>query len=660
MWSVFSRLSLGDDLHKGKIRMNNKFNGWSGRVLKVDLTERRVEIVPLDLDMAKQYLGGRGLNGRVLYDLASTNVDEFGPDNPVIFGAGPLCGTLIPGASRYTVTAKSPSTNIFSDSSSGGYFGPELKYAGFDQVIVTGISEEPVYLVIEDDDVELRSADKIWGKDTWTAQKEIRRLHGADFQIVCIGQAGENLIRYAGVIHGLKRAAGKYGMGAVMGSKKLKAIAVRGTRGVDIAHPDLLPDFSALLMRTIKESASYKTRSVYGTPYLQDILSPLGVLSTRNFETTMFERYKDIGGIRFTEEYASGMRGCMTCGLHCTHFYSLKEGPLKGTYGEGPEFTLTSMMGDRCGISDMEALLVINRLLNEYGMDCAAFGGLIAWAMDCYERGILTKADTEGLELHWGNADSTIELIHKTAKREGFGNVLAEGERRAPAIVGRGSELHMHHIKGGIVIAEDPRALPGFGLAYLTSTRGSDHLRAYFNLETTPGGAQAAEKLFGSPDAADPRTSKGKGKGVKWHEDLAAVTDSLGICKFNYQRCFDIWELPQLLARACFLVTGVEMSGKELLQAGERIFNVEKAFNVRLGWTREDDNFSNPDKFLEEPLKDGSFKGQVFPLNPMLDEYYEARGWGQDGYQTREKLEELGLQKIANELGTLGKLTDRA
>lgn len=635
--------------------------GWCGRILQIDLNTGHIKIDPLEHDQVKKFIGGRGLNSWTLYNRVKNDLDEFHPENPVILGAGPLCGTLVPAANKFTFTTKSPLTNIFADSCAGGYFGPELKYAGYDQVLFTGISDRPLYILIDDEDIQLKPADDLWGKDTWTTQKEIKRLHGDDFQIACIGQAGENLVRYAGIIHGLKRAAGKFGIGAVMGSKRVKAIAVRGTKGIKVAHPDLLLGFALETQREITSSTIYKTRSIYGTPYLEDVLSPLGILSTRNFRTSTFEHYKDIGGLKLTDGYSERMRSCMGCPAHCTHVYALKEGPYKGTHGEGPEFTLTSMVGDRCGISDLEALLKINQLLNEYGMDAAAFGGLVGWAMDCYERGIIDWSDTDGLELNFGNAQAAIELVHKIARREGFGDVLAEGEKRAPQIIGRGSEQFMHHSKGGIIIAEDPRSLPGFGLAYLTSTRGSDHLRAMFTIETHPRGPEIAEKLFGSMDAADPNTHKGKGKGVKWYEDLNTVVDAFGICKFNYPRMLDnIFSALEIMTKGYFFVTGDEISVEEMLQAGERIFNIEKAFNVRLGLTREDDNFSVPEKFLDEPLIDGGFKGQVFPLEPMLDEYYKARGWGRDGLQTREKLEQLGLEMIADELQSLGKLsTDR-
>lgn len=630
--------------------------GWAGQVLRIDLSAGEIEREPLDLDMARSYLGGRGLNSRLLYDLVRGDVDEFGPENVIIFGVGPLGGTLAPASSRYTVTSKSPSTNIFCDSCSGGQFGAELKLAGYDHIVFTGQSEQPVFLLIEDDRVELHPADWLWGEDTWSTQKALRKRFGDDIQVACIGQAGENLVRYAGVIHGLKRAAGKYGMGAVMGSKRLKAIAVRGTKGIGVADPGGFMAMCRDVMGEITAHPFYKRRSVYGTPLVMEMLNEMGALSTRNFESPYDEHADDIGGVVLTRKYSDRMRSCYACPVHCTHHYQLKEGPYAGTYGEGPEFTLTSMMGNRCGCNDLEALLKMNQLVNEYGMDPAALGGLIGWAMDCYARGILTRGDVDGLDLTWGNAEAMIQLIHKTARREGFGAVLAEGEKRAPAIVGRGSEKLMHHIKGGIVIVEDPRALKGFGLAYLTSTRGSDHLRAYYILDQA-GLTDLAEKLVGDPEAANPSTPYGKGKGVKWFEDYVTILDALSLCKFNYASMMDFVAAPDRIAQMVAACTGWQVDGASLLRAGERIYNVEKAFNSRLGLTRKDDNFSVPEKFLEEPLPAGGNKGEVFELDQMLDDYYAARGWGVDGLQTRAKLEELELTDIADELEGMQKLS---
>lgn len=630
--------------------------GWAGQVLRIDLSAGEIKREPLDLEMARAYVGGRGVNSRLLYDSVRGDVDEFGPENVLIFGVGPLGGTLAPASSRYTVTSKSPSTNIFCDSSSGGQFGPELKLAGYDHIVFTGQSKEPVFLLIEDDRVELLAADWLWGEDTWSTQKALRRRFGDDIQVACIGQAGEKLVRYAGVIHGLKRAAGKYGMGAVMGSKKLKAIAVRGTKGIGVADPR---GFMAICRDALNEITThpfYKRRSVYGTPLVMEMLNEMGALSTRNFESPYDEHADDIGGVELTRKYSNRMRSCYSCPVHCTHHYVLKDGPYEGSFGEGPEFTLTSMVGNRCGCHDLEALLRMNQLMNEYGMDSAALGGLIAWAMDCYARGILTKDEVDGLDLAWGNSEAMIQLIHKTARREGFGAVLAEGEKRAPAIVGRGSEKLMHHIKGGIVIVEDPRALKGFGLAYLTSTRGSDHLRAFYSIEQA-GAAELAEKLVGDPDAANPSTPRAKGKGVKWFEDYMTLLDALSLCKFNYGGMMDLAASPDKLAAMVSSCTGWQVDGPSLLLAGERIYNVEKAFNSRLGLTRKDDNFSVPEKFLEEPLSAGGNKGEVFELDQMLDDYYAARSWGMDGLQTRAKLEELGLKDIADELEGMGKLT---
>jgi aldehyde:ferredoxin oxidoreductase len=630
--------------------------GWAGQTLQVDLSSGEVRREPLDMEMAKAYLGGRGLNSRLLYDIVKGDVDEFGPENALIFGAGPLGGTLVPASSRSTVTSKSPSTNIFSDSSMGGQFGPEMKLAGYDQLVFTGQAEKPVYLLIDNDHVEICDADWLWGENAWNTQKALRKRLGDDVQIATIGEAGENRVRFAGVLHGLKRAAGKFGMGAVMGSKNLKAIAIRGTKGIGIADPKELMRLSREAMDEITSSAHYKRRSVFGTPLQMELLNEIGALSTRNFESGIDEDVDAISGITMTRNFSNGMRSCYSCPAHCTHYYKIENGPYRGTISEGPEFTITSMMGNRCGCYDLPAILHMNQLMNEYGIDPAAVGGLIGWAMDCYARGIINSAELDGMELTWGNAEAMVKLIHQISHREGFGAILAEGEKRAPQIVGRGSEKLMHTIKGGIVIAEDPRTLKGFGLAYLTATRGSDHLRGYYILDQG-GLTDLATKLTGEPEAADPLTPKGKGKGVRWTEDYAAITDALSICKFNWIGMVDISRAPDRLADLVGAVTGWKADRSDLLQAGERITNIEKAFNTRLGLDRKDDNFSNPDKFLKEPMPDGGAKGEVFELDEMLDDYYTARGWGLDGLPARPKLEALGLKDVADELAAMGRLT---
>lgn len=630
--------------------------GWAGQILRVDLSSGEIRREPLDPALARAYLGGRGVNSRLLYDVVRGDIDEFGPENVLIFGVGPLGGTLAPASSRYTVTSKSPSTNIFSDSCSGGQFGPELKLAGYDHIIFTGQAEEPVYLLIDDDHVELRRADWLWGESAWATQKALRRVLGDDIQVATIGQAGENLVRYAGVMHGLKRAAGKYGMGAVMGSKKLKAIAVRGSKGIGIADPKGFMAACKDMLEEIKSHPFYKRRSVYGTPLQMELLNELGALSTRNFESSIDEDADAIGGVTLERNYSRGMRSCYACPVHCTHYYRLDDGPYKGSYGEGPEFTITSMLGNRCGCYDLEAILKMNQLLNEYGMDPAAVGGLLGWAMDCYARGILSSSELDGLELTWGNADAMIRLIHQIARREGFGAVLAEGEKRAPAIVGRGSEKLMHHIKGGIVIAEDPRALKGFGLAYITASRGSDHLRGYYIFDQG-GLVDVAAKVVGDPKAADPATPEGKGIAVKWCEDYATVLDALALCKFNYVAMVDLSRSLDRIANLVTTATGWKTDGATIFEAGERIYNVERSFNARLGLDRAADNFSNPEKFLNEPLHDGGGKGQVFELDQMLDDYYRARGWGLDGLPARPKLEALGLKDVADELESMGRLS---
>jgi len=625
--------------------------GWAGQVLKVDLTNRRIKQEPLEMEFMKTYLGARGFNSKTLFDLVkSKRLDPLSPGNILIFGVGPLTGTLSPSNGRMTVTAKSPITNAFGDSNVGGHFGATLKYAGYDQIVISGKSDTPVYLFIEDDEVSIRKANAIWGKNTWETQEIIVKELGRGIQTVCIGQAGENLVPYAAIVTGLKNTAGRCGMGAVMGSKNLKAIAVRGSKGVKIAKPELFLKSCREVFHEVVNAPYFKRRSRYGTALLMEFLNEVGSLSTRNYARPYFEFAEEIGGEALREKYTVKMRACFACPAHCTPYYYVKDGPYQGTLGEGPEFMTTGMLGSRCGNGDLASILVMNNLLNQYGIDVTAFGGVLGWAMDCYEKGILTEKDTGNLSLKWGDQKVMIELIHQTARREGFGAVLAEGETKAPKIIGKGSEKLMHTVKGASLIPEDPRSLRGFTLGYITSTRGADHLRAD-NILDGAGLIDVAVKLLELREAADPLTPKGKGKSVKWFEDFCAAIDSAGGCKFQYLQYMDLLTSPEKLARQISYATGCNLDGQGILEIGERIYNLEKAFNVLMGLSRKDDQFSVPDKFLKEPLKEGPFRNTVFELDEMLDEYYEARGWDvKTGLPGKKKLIKMGLGGIAKEL----------
>lgn len=624
--------------------------GWAGRVLWVDLAKEKIRKEPLQKSLAKEYLGARGFNSACLFRLVNRGIDALSPENVLMFGVSPLAGTFAPSACRFTVTAKSPLTDIFGDSNCGGYFDSELKYAGYDQIVVTGKAKHPVYLWIDDDHTELKNAGHLTGKSTWETQKIIRHELGEpDLQVACIGPAGENMVRFACIIHTLKRAAGRTGMGAVMGSKNLKAVVVRGTKGVKVAEPQAFEKACRDATEALKRHPFYATLSEYGTPLLMEDLNATGMLGTRNYESAVWDKAEEVGGEKLKEEYSAKMRGCFACPIHCTHFYVVNHGKFARTWGEGPEFAHTSLSGNKTGISDMPALLYMNNLANQYGLDVASLGSMIAWAMDCYSRAIISKEDADGLPLEWGNSESAIELVHRIATRQGFGNILAEGEKRAPKIVGKGSQNYMYEVKGMSPVIEDPRATKLFGFGYVTSVRGGDHLKGFGVLDCI-GDVDAAQQLFGIPEVADPLSTRGKGAAMKWHEDFCAAQDAAGICRFASMH---IWfgVPPNTIAKLVSTATGAELDETGLFTIGERIYNLEKAFNSREGLTRKDDNFSVPKKFLEEPLKDGPARGSVLDLDPMLDEYYDARGWDRKtGLQSRRKLEELDLKDIANEL----------
>ena len=622
--------------------------GWAGTVLNVDLTEGRIEKEPLDPDFARKYLGASGFNSIKLFESVKPETDSLSPDNVIMFGAGPLSGTIFPGSNRLTITALSPWTEIFGDSNSGGFFAPELKFAGYDQIVVRGKAQKPVYLWIENDEVELRDASHLWGRSTWETGDLIREeLADPDIQVICIGQAGENLVRFASVIYPkVGRAFGRCGMGTVMGSKNLKAIAVRGTKGVAVARTDeFLEVCREVREHVIKTNAMYPWLHDYGTSGLTDVIAPSGAIGVRNYQNNLFPNWKAISGETLKKEFGIAMKACTACFVACKPYYRVTSGEFAGIDSGGIEFALTGS-GFRWGIDNLPALLKMYDLFNQYGLDIHGTRNLVAWAMECYQRGILTKEDFDGTPLSFGDYNSVLEMIPKIAKREGFGNILAEGDKRVAELVGRGSEKYLYHIKGASFVPEDPRTDKILGFAALTSSRGACHLKSScYNMWFFLMDSDIGKELAKDPEILDMRSAKGTGMAVKWFEDAAAIHHASGACVFVTGGS------PRLLARALSSATGVDFSAEELLEIGERIYNLDKAFNSRLGLTREDDNYSVPDKFIKEPIKEGAFKGQLLERDIMLDDYYKTRGWDlQTGLQTREKLEGLGLKDIADEL----------
>ena len=610
--------------------------GWTGTVLRVNLTTKQVTKEPLREDWARDYVGGRGLGARYLFAEVDPKVEPFSPENKLIFASGPLTGTNASCGARYMVVTKGPLTNAITTSNSGGHWGPELKAAGYDMVILEGRAATPCYLWIYDDQIEIRDAGHLWGKTVWETEEDLRKELGVqDAIIASIGPAGEKLVRFAAILNDLHRAAGRSGVGAVMGAKNLKAIAVRGTGGVRLADPKAFLEAHWAMKVKLRESpVTSQGLPIYGTEVLVNVINEHGAFPTRNHQQTVFEKAEDISGETLTETRLVANKACFACTIACGRVTTLP-GEAAGKYlvnthphnwkiaGEGPEYEAAWAMGAECGVGDLDALIKANWLCNELGMDAISFGATVAAAMELYEKEAVALAET-GMPLNFGSAEALIALAEKTAYREGFGNELAEGSKRMTAKYGR-PELFMG-VRGQEFAAYEARAIQGMGLGYATSNRGACHLKAY----------TVAAEILGLPRQMDPRATEGKAEITKLFQDATSTVDATGLCQFLTFGVGLEEILPQLAA-----ATGVPYTLEGLLKIGERIWNLERLWNERAGLTGKEDTL--PKRILEEPIPSGPAKGQVNKLGEMLPEYYRLRGWDAEGRITQEKLKELEL-----------------
>jgi aldehyde:ferredoxin oxidoreductase len=610
--------------------------GWTGTILRVNLTTRQVSKEPLREDWARDYIGGRGLGAKYLSTEVDPTVDPFSPENKLIIVTGPLTGTNASCGSRYMVVTKGPLTNAITTSNSGGSWGPELKAAGYDMLILEGRASSPCYLWIYNDQVEIRDAVHLWGKTVWETEEYLKtELSVPDTIIASIGPAGEKLVRFACIMNDLHRAAGRSGVGAVMGAKNLKAIAVRGTGGVRLADPKAYMEAQWAMKIKLRESpVTSQGLPIYGTEVLVNVINEHGALPTRNHQQTVFENAEDISGETLTETRLVSNKACFACTIACGRVATLP-GEAAGKYmvtthphnwkiaGEGPEYEAAWAMGAECGVGDLDALIKANWLCNELGMDAISFGATVAAAMELYEKGVVQLAET-GIPLNFGSGEALIAMAEKTAYREGFGSELAEGSKRMTEKFGK-PELFMG-VRGQEFAAYEARAIQGMGLGYATSNRGACHLKAY----------TVAAEILGLPRQMDPRATEGKAELTKIFQDATATVDATGLCQFLTFGIGLEEILPQLSA-----ATGVVYTMDDLMKIGERIWNIERLWNERSGMSGKDDTL--PKRILEEPIPSGPAKGQVNRLGEMLPEYYKLRGWTEDGRITAEKLKELGL-----------------
>ncbi len=645
-----------------------------GKILDVDLSSRRIATTDIDPDFARNFIGGMGFSSKILYDEVGPGVNPFSPANILIFANGPLTGSQAPCSARTEITTKSPLTGIIGTGNTGGLWGAALKHAGFDIAIIRNQSETPVYLSIDDTAVELKDAGHIWGKNTVAATDILLEESGAGTSVLTIGPAGENLVRFACPVNDYHHVAARNGSGAVMGYKRLKAIAVRGTGEVKIARPEA---FAEAIREARERLATARKVSGFGSGGGQGEETPpwdviYGSLPGKNYQTGHFPRWMETHRRAIGAKYMSREQSpCWSCPMQCFHLAEVNEGKYAGLKVGRPGATgVHYAFGAKCAIDDMLATWKCKEVCHQLGMDYVSAAGCISFSMELFQRGILTSSDCDGLELTWGNPDASLELLKKMAYREGIGDLLAEGTARSAQKIGRGAEKYVMTTKGAEMMSTDPRSgKRGYVFGVITNPRGGDNVKGAHFLadEYNPKwGAdqidmfnEAKRVVYNMPPEEVPFTWEGKAMMVKWFEDLYSYLNCVGVCFFPSG--FTLAWGPTHLAKLLSACTGQEVTPQAVMDSGEKIFNVLKAYNVRQGLSRKDDDW--PDRFYREPLPDGPAQGAQLShetTDKLLDEYYTLRGWDKKtGLPTRQKLEGMGLSDIADNLGKLGKLISR-
>ncbi|HEY3311009.1 MAG TPA: aldehyde ferredoxin oxidoreductase family protein [Anaerolineales bacterium] len=591
-------------------------NGWNGRILEIDLTTQTHKTYPLDMEMAQLFIGGRGLGARLLWDLVGPQVEPLSPENVLIFTNGPLTATGYQTSNRFSVTTKSPLTGTVLDANSGGYWGMQFKKTGFDALIVRGKAPKPVWIEIKGSEVSIHDASDLWGMRVYALTERLGQDNNKR-NVLCIGPAGENLSRIAAIMNDRERAMARGGPGAVMGSKNLKAIVVEGSERPEIEDKER---FKFMLYETRKLLAASPLTSQalpeFGTVVLMNIMNNIGALATRNHQQTQFEGAEEISGETLTEKYLVKNAACWACPIGCTRISKTEK-----VEGEGPEFETTWAFGAQCGIDDLAAIIEVNSLCNDLGLDTISAGSTIACAMEMSEKGYIDS------ELRFGRADLLATCVEDMAYRRDLGADMTEGSLRMASKYGH-PELSMS-AKGMEMPAYDPRGLQGQGLLYATSNRGGCHMR----------GNMIGLEVLGLPKLIDRFQVQGKSSFVILNQNSNAAIDSLVVCKFTNMGVAD-----EYFARVLSAVTGVQYATGDMIKAGERVWNLERLYNNREGFSSRDDTL--PARLLTEAPVDGPSQGWVSNLAPMLKEYYRSRGWDENGVPTQKKLADLQLANL--------------
>jgi aldehyde:ferredoxin oxidoreductase len=625
--------------------------GYMGKVCRVNLTTGKASIDPLVEQDVDRFLGCSGYAAKILWGELEAKVEPLSDKNKIVLATGPLTGSLCPSGGSYELCFKSPLTGVWCQARSGGSFGPKLKKAGFDHLLIEGKSDRPVYLWIRNGRVEIREAAHLWGKGVVDTTDIVQKEVGdADASVAAIGTAGQNQVLFAAVINDRGRAAGRGGGGAILGSKNLKAIAVNGTMDLKVARPE---EFIDTIQKAEEALDKYPFENInqYGTSLLVNILNANGCLPTKYFRYSTFDKAEDISGELLAEKYLIKRRACYGCSMGCGRYSSVKEGPWLTPPQEGPEYETINMLGSLCLNHNMASIIKANHLCNNLGMDTISAGSVIAFAMECFERGILSKGDLGGQELHWGDSDGMVELLKKIAHREGIGDLLANGVRSAGARLG--AEDIALHVKGLELPAHEPRGESKIlGLQYAVSHRGACHMHPNWASTWDAGNFDSGLRELGMPwPPADKFAETGHQKGIAYRLVVlqGEIAEILGCCIFHSWGAADQCLTPQLYGEMLRSLTGRPVTSEGLMLAAERSWNLKRCFNIREGLTRRDDRLP---QLMFEPLPDGPNKGQhMKDLEGMLDEYYDALGWDREtGIPKPETLKKLDLQDIGKAL----------
>ncbi|UCH98572.1 MAG: aldehyde ferredoxin oxidoreductase family protein [Candidatus Aminicenantes bacterium] len=640
------------------------------KIAYIDLSTGKIEIKPIPVDVRRKFLGGRGLDAYLLYNHTEKGCDPLGPKNTLMISGGFLTATCASATARTHIMAKSPLTGLLGSANMGGFFAPELAWAGFHHLVIKGKAKNPVYLRIHNGEIEIRDASSLWGKTTTETQWAIRKeLNDEEIKSLVIGPAGENLVSFANVMTGIKNSGGRSGMGAVMGSKNLKAVAVRGTMDIKIAYPTDALNYNKRFIDQIVSSKVSQTQGTLGTPFIWGATNSWGGIRCRNFQYNQCEYADDIEPERIDEiaEETMGpyhMVSCFGCQVHCRSQYKIPTGAYAGKYDEGPEYTSQGAFGGEVDCKSAETVLTGNHLVDQYGMDNLETGSIISWAMELYELGIITQKETDGLDLRFGNDEAVIEMIRRICFRKGWlGNTLADGGIPAAEKIGKKSFDYLIQVKGMSNLHSDERATPGLALGIATGSRGSDHLRSRPAIDLYHLPEEILRKIYSTPIPYDgPLSSEhtsyiGKAWMVFWQENCYMAVDCLGICKYHTvflgatHPNFEDW--PKVI----YYNTGLEITPEEIWGIAERCSNIERLFNLREGLQRNDlkkgDMLNH--RYFDEPCTRGApdvvgAKLDRKKFKKMIDEFYQHHGWDENGVPTPETLKRLGLDKEPSHL----------